>query len=1268
MSKNTRRFSITDSSVLVVTADASLSSLNGSVAEFSSFMDASPEATSPPSAAIVISGGYSDGDNVADLSPAGVLTANILPSPVSTQGYGAPAAAFFGSLYGVSAETSSAGAVPSLAGVGPSAAAYSSASAVSSLADMSAGAGPSYAAAAALDVSRAAAIIVSVATDSGATAGATGSESDAPSLMVTTGVYYFASIANPAPSDAAALSTDQANSVSFISDLNANGTIASTAYWTWNGSNPAGYTTPAGDYKWQGGTAGTAGGTVLYYFTPSSNWSAAEQASFASGLALWSAVANVQFAQTTNAASAMITFTRDVTPGEAYSEPTSVSGNGTVGGTAIPKINADLVSIDTSVYGWQSLGSFTVAGGYGIETVVHEEGHVIGLGHAGPYNFNATAATQQYDSTDTRLWSIMSYIEPDDTSAKYYSSYPVTGTFWNGEYPTTWMPLDILAAQRIYGAASGGPLSGGQVFGFNSNIASSINAFFNFTINTQPVVTLYDSGTGNTLDLSGFAAASNVNLNPGTYSSADGMVNDIAIAFNTAIDKFVGGAGNDSVSVNNDGDTINGGGGTNTVVLAGTEAQYRLAISATNVITVTDTVTGRNGVDTLTNIQYLKFTDKTISITGLHTITFSEYPLYTINPVYTYTDNTVDVIGEIVGDGAQPASPAVAANTAYTGPIYASFLNPVLHVEFDAGYFDTLGSSTISIFGPGGTILSSAVNSAYGIVHYSFDSSSGISAIEVNNTSYDPSGFSLDTISFTGSLTPVAATSSLAITPLSATRVVGQSGTVAFTFTVTRTGNTATAVSALYSVTGSGANPLTPSEAPGGALASGPVSFAAGQTSQVITVNVLGTANVSNNQTFAVTLQAPSVGTAIVTASAAGTVVVGPPAPSDFNGDGQSDLLLQNNNGAIDISTAAGLSVTNAYSLGNPGPTWHVVGSADFNGDGQPDILLQNDNGAIVDYLMNGAAYKAGYDLANLASSWHVRGTGDFNADGKADILVQNDNGAMVLLETNGTSLIAAPSVGALPSGWEVVGVADFNGDKKPDILVQSTGGALVDYTMNGATIASGAVIANLGAGWSVGGTGDYNGDGKADILLHNDNGSDVVLEMNGAVPTAAVGIGNPGLGYNTTVAGLDLNGDGRPDLVVQSAATSTLIGYTLNNTATITAGAVLGTPGVGWNVTGSNPITFIDGTGGTLSLADTAGPDQFNLTSYQAGIHTITGFDPAKDTLALNSAAFPNYATVQGNEGVYQGGTFIGLSATAAIVIQGVTPSQLSSNNFVLR
>jgi len=424
----------------------------------------------------------------------------------------------------------------------------------------------------------------------------------------------------------------------------------------------------------------------------------------------------------------------------------------------------------------------------------------------------------------------------------------------------------------------------------------------------------------------------------------------------------------------------------------------------------------------------------------------------------------------------------------------------------------------------------------------------------------------------------------------------------------------------------------------------------------------------SGSFTTGFTLKVTSSAGASATDATTTIITYAPLTADNFSGTGMSGIVMQNVDGAGVIYTTNGLGVTAATSIGDPGPTWHIMGSADFNGDGQPDLLLQNDNGALVDYVMKGTGVTAAYSLGNPGSSWHVRGLGDFNADGDADILLQNDNGALVILETNGTSLIGSASLGSLPAGWAVEGVADFYGNGHPDILVQSSTGVLVLYTMSGTSITAGAVIGNPGAGWSVAGTGDYNGDGKADILLHNDNGANMVWAMNGPTETAAVSLGNPGAGYTTAVAGLDLDGDGHADLVVQNAATSTLVGYTVNGSAAITAGAVLGTPGAGWDVVGSNPITFIDGTGSNLALAGTPGPDQFNLTSYAAGIHMISSFDPAQDTLALSVAAFPSYAAVQANEAPYQGGTFINLSPTAAIVIQGVTPGQLSSGNFVLR
>ena len=112
----------------------------------------------------------------------------------------------------------------------------------------------------------------------------------------------------------------------------------------------------------------------------------------------------------------------------------------------------------------------------------------------------------------------------------------------------------------------------------------------------------------------------------------------------------------------------------------------------------------------------------------------------------------------------------------------------------------------------------------------------------------------------------------LSIAALSADKAEGQSGNTPFTFTVTRGGDTSIATSASWAVTGSGANPASASDFAGGVLPSGTVSFAAGQTSQTITVNVAGDTVVEPGQGFTVTLSNPAAGTTIGTASTIGAI------------------------------------------------------------------------------------------------------------------------------------------------------------------------------------------------------------------------------------------------------------------------------------------------------------------------------------------------------------------------------------------------------------
>lgn len=382
--------------------------------------------------------------------------------------------------------------------------------------------------------------------------------------------------------------------LAFISGVNANGTLPLDAFSAWNSDTPATYT---GGYtntaKWGASTAGTAGGTVLYYFDPGSHWTATEQAQLSAGLALWSDVANISFAQTTNASEAQVDFVRG-SDGGAATTPTYTGGSsaGVTGGSTLLTLTKATVSIDTSVHGFGPIdGSFAADGGYPVMTFLHEEGHAIGLGHAGPYNGTVDAATQQFSDFDTRLWSIMSYIEPQTSSAKYFAHYTVKGTAWHGNDPTGLMTLDIQSAQRLYGDPTATPLSGGQTFGFNCNVAGVTEQFFDFTKNTTPILTLWDAGKHNTLDISGYSTASTINLERGAFSSFDGMVNNLCIAPDTRIDTFIGGSGNDAVTGNSDVNVIQTGGGSDTLIGgAGNDTLFGGAAR--------DSLTGGAGADT----------------------------------------------------------------------------------------------------------------------------------------------------------------------------------------------------------------------------------------------------------------------------------------------------------------------------------------------------------------------------------------------------------------------------------------------------------------------------------------------------------------------------------------------------------------------------------------------------------------------------------------------------------------------------------------------
>ncbi len=153
----------------------------------------------------------------------------------------------------------------------------------------------------------------------------------------------------------------------------------------------------------------------------------------------------------------------------------------------------------------------------------------------------------------------------------------------------------------------------------------------------------------------------------------------------------------------------------------------------------------------------------------------------------------------------------------------------------------------------------------------------------VGNWTVSSSAIALNTNSFT-----VSNQAGVSIQATAVGNPEGNSGSTAYSFTVTRTGTGLSAETVDFVVTGSGANPATASDFAGGVLPSGSISFPAdGTLTKTITINVSGDTVIELDESFVVTLQNPSSGLAIGNASSTGVI-----ANDDLPNLNAGDILI----------------------------------------------------------------------------------------------------------------------------------------------------------------------------------------------------------------------------------------------------------------------------------------------------------------------------------------------------------------------------------------
>jgi hypothetical protein len=288
-------------------------------------------------------------------------------------------------------------------------------------------------------------------------------------------------------------------------------------------------------------------------------------------------------------------------------------------------------------------------------------------------------------------------------------------------------------------------------------------------------------------------------------------------------------------------------------------------------------------------------------------------------------------------------------------------------------------------------------------------------------------------------------------------------------------------------------------------------------------------------------------------------------------GSGSTDMVVSNfGNGTASVflhdpaNPGKFLAATTLTTGGQP----NQVVSADINGDGLPDLVfadLSNSGNAIV-MLQNAGTpgqFAAPLNLPTGALTASVA-IGDLNGDGKPDIVAttfdsNGNNGAVAVFFQNPTAPGTFMAAVTFPAGAQPqsVKILDVNGDGLPDLVVANRGPGsdgtgspgvsvlLQDATHPGTFLAPVTYTTPPGAIDVA--VADLNGDGKPDLVVASlgpgpAGAVSVLLQSTTTAGTFGTATSYKGFGQPLSVAIADLNGDGHPDIAVADGYTASVL------------------------------------------------------------------------------------------------------------------------------
>jgi hypothetical protein len=235
--------------------------------------------------------------------------------------------------------------------------------------------------------------------------------------------------------------------------------------------------------------------------------------------------------------------------------------------------------------------------------------------------------------------------------------------------------------------------------------------------------------------------------------------------------------------------------------------------------------------------------------------------------------------------------------------------------------------------------------------------------------------------------------------------------------------------------------------------------------------------------------------------------------------------------------------------------------AADGASSAATGLLLQHENGQLSDWALSATRFVDHDTLRSVPPNWRLVGSGDVDRDGDADLYWHEQNeGWVAVWRMDGNRMLSGDYItpSRVPdTNWKLRTIGDLNSDGSPDLVWQNiVDERVIIWFMNGTALLNDRLMqpAMLDRNWHFVGVGDANGDGKGDLFLqHQLNGQVGVWMMNGHVNVSGGFLTPSPVPVDWRIRAVkDLDGNGRPDLLLQNVKTGALARWLMNGSSRV--------------------------------------------------------------------------------------------------------------------